>query len=127
MRLIDADALKELALWEVYDNPDWDYQYVTTAQIDNAPTIEVEPKHDPLWGEMSEDYYKGFKEGYEYGYQKARETFESKHLCENCEHYPYAPRPLDSDKTHFYTYSYCWKFKAKDYCSKWEKMDEVTE
>ena len=49
MRLIDADALKELALWEVYDNSDWDYQYVTTAQIDDAPTIEAEPIRQARW------------------------------------------------------------------------------
>lgn len=34
---------------------------------------------DALEGFTPTDYYKGFKEGYECGYQKARETFEPKH------------------------------------------------
>jgi len=53
MRLIDADALKELALWETYDNSDWDYQYVTTDQIDNSPTIETEPNSCEYWDSES--------------------------------------------------------------------------
>lgn len=74
----------------------------------------------------------GKVQSYQIGWNDAIDSIieneaEPMHLCENCEHYPYAPRPLDSDKTNFYTYSYCWKFKEKDYCSKWEKMDEVEE
>lgn len=82
--------------------------------IRQMPTIEAVPLED--YRSMEQTVYK---------LTQALAEAEPKHLCENCEHYPYATRPLDSDKTHFYTYSYCWKFKAKDYCSKWEKMDEV--
>lgn len=49
MRLIDADELRKHAFWECYDNPDYDYQYVTIDQINYAPTIDAEPVKHGHW------------------------------------------------------------------------------
>ena len=58
MRLIDADELRKHAFWECYDNPDYDYQYVTIDQINYAPTIDAEPIRHGRWIDVN-DYHIG--------------------------------------------------------------------
>lgn len=56
MRLIDADELRKHAFWECYDNPDYDYQYVTIDQINYAPTIDAEPVKHGRWVEDEDGF-----------------------------------------------------------------------
>lgn len=70
MRLIDADALKEKAVpllfptkMEPCGHIPVPVQAVVVAEIEQAPTIEVEPVRHSFWESYSTSAYGGYKDG----------------------------------------------------------------